>query len=169
MHQWHRSDRKKIAHLTEYCCGPESLLMKRWRQLGGKGTRVSFPEMDASSPNIVDKIVSLARAETRKGKHVRMHVSLPCKAWSKLSRIAASRNEKAAKARLYAQNRSRKMLRHVLRVVQKLQGSHFACSFEWPEGCDGFDERQCPEIKQLKKLLPFETSCHGCAYGLMGP
>ena len=48
----------KNTHLIEYCCGPESLLMKRWCQLGGKGTRVSFPEMDASSPNIVDKIVS---------------------------------------------------------------------------------------------------------------
>ena len=59
------------------------------------------------------------------------------------------------------------MLRHVIEIIKKLQGGHFACSFEWPDGCDGFDLQKCPEMKKLQKLLPYDARCHGCAYGLM--
>ena len=67
------------THLIEYCCGNKSLLMKNWERQGGKGTRVSLPQMNAEDPKIVQRIVDIAKKEIKQGRLVRMHVALPCK------------------------------------------------------------------------------------------
>ena len=78
-------------------------------------------------------------------------------------------HESAAPAAEDRQKESRSMLRLVIEMIRRLQGPHFGCSFEWPDGCDGFNVKLCPEMKELSKLLPFEAKCHGCAYGLVDP
>ena len=105
----------------------------------------------------------------RGGHHVRMHVSLPCSSWSKMSRITAAGSEEAQRRRTQKQSESRGMLRKVISVITELKGPLFACTFEWPDGCDGFNHKMCPEMKKLELLLPVGAKCHGCAYGLVDP
>ena len=56
------------------------------------------------------------------------------------------------------------MLRLAIGMIRKLRGPKYACSFEWPDHCDSFNEEMCPEMTELRLLLPFEVKCHGCAW-----
>ena len=83
-----------------------------------------------------------------------------------MARITAAKSEIGRLNRLQRQSLSRKMLKVVIMMIRKLRSPKFACSFEWPDHCDGFNEELCLEMHELRLLLPFEVQCHGCAYGL---
>merc|ERR1711994_473797 len=157
----------KNTWLIEYCCGPKSKLSEHWTKSGGQARRVCLEEqLDARDRRTKEYLARECRARMRKGQHVRLHVSLPCAPWSKLSRMTASTSKDRSEARERRQAESRKMLRLVIELIKELQGSHFGCSFEWPDNCDGFNLTLCPEMRTLMKLLPCEARCHGCAFGL---
>ena len=71
----------------------------------------------------------------------------------KIGRIGAVSNPEVAKHRKLGQKKSRKMLKHVIEIIKKLQGGHFACSFEWPDGCDGFDFSEVSRDETIDEVV----------------
>ena len=48
-------------------------------------------------------------------------------------------------------------------------GPHFGAPLEWPDWCEGFNPRLCPEMEELMKHLPHAVcACgeHCCAFGV---
>ncbi len=159
----------KNTFLIEWCCHEDSELMNQWVGQGGKGLRVALPRFDARRRPVVDDICPPFRRKLDAGQHVRMHISLPCTCWSQWGRLNAVRSDDYRARREEQRKESRKMLQHVLTILAEFKGKHFGASFEWPAGCDGFNESLCPEMKQLRRQLPFSTLFHGCAYRLKSP
>jgi hypothetical protein len=158
----------KNTFLIEWCCHEDSELMNQWVGQGGKGLRVALPRFDARRRQVVDDIRHRIRRKLDAAQHVRMHISLPCTCWSQWGRLNAARSDDYRARREQQRKESRSMLRHVLTILEEFKGQHFGASFEWPAGCDGFNEALCPEMKQLRRQLPFSTLVHGCAYGSEG-
>ena len=59
------------------------------------------------------------------------------------------------------------MLRELNEALRTLSGPKFAGSYEWPHGRDRYNEKYCPEIKELIRMFPHEVRVNGCAHGLV--
>ena len=86
--------------------------------------------------------------------------------WSAWSRLNAVISKTCAIKREVQRKQSREMLKKMVHVLRALAGPKFAASFEWPHTCDGYDPEQCPEIKDVFRLLPLVVRTDGCAHGL---
>ena len=42
----------------------------------------------------------------------------------------------------------------VIEIIKELRGPICACTWEWPEYCDGYNLELCPEMGELLALLP---------------
>ena len=148
--------------LTEHCCHPDSSMSAAWMASGGQPCAcVCRTTYDVSRPWEVMRIGALAKAAMDHGLNMRLHAALPCTPWSALTHTPAAISHTYRVRRERQRNQSRKMLKLLVALFNRLRGQKFGASFEWPAYCDG-----CPEIQNLIRELPVRCMFDGCAYGL---
>ena len=143
--------------LVEYCCDPESNLGKVCDEEKVEKLRFCLPQRDATSVSDVDGLFQSLEGELTRGRHVRMHLAIPCTPWCGLTNITVKCHPKYKAKRTLQRLKSRRILRLFLDRAERLRRrfpQQFGGGFEWPRHSEGWREDLCPEIRRLKRLFP---------------
>ena len=77
--------RRRPVVLHEYCCGPDSLLARYARARGHGGERWHLQRGDLSTIRGVESVKSACLRDLRRGREVRLWMSLPWCAWQRVN------------------------------------------------------------------------------------
>ena len=139
--------------LLELCCEPGSSLSDEALKQGWEARRVDN-QINLHNPTAAEMIQD-ACDQARRGRRVWAHASLPCTPHSNLQTLSkvnrdrvtdpAKREQRELLASLKLEE-SRKLQRRWDSFARALEASGAELSFEWPNGCDGWEE---PTIKTM--------------------